>query len=68
MTLLVNGNEKVFQNDLSLRDLLNHLDLQTERSGVALCVNMQVIPREMWDTTGLKEGDRIEIVIAAPGG
>ena len=68
MTLLVNGKEKDFQKDLSLKELINHLDLHTDRSGVALCVNMQVVPKELWNTTDLKDGDRIEIVIAAPGG
>ena len=68
MTLLVNGKEQNFQERLNLKQLLNHLDLQTDRMGLALCVNMQVIPREQWDGTELNEGDRIEIVIAAPGG
>ena len=68
MTLLVNGKEQNFQERLNLKQLLNHLDLQTDRMGLALCVNMQVIPREQWDGKELNEGDRIEIVIAAPGG
>ena len=68
MTLTVNGNKKDFENNLNLKELLNHLDLNTDRNGVALCVNMQVIPKEEWDNTSLSEGDKIEIVIAAPGG
>jgi sulfur carrier protein len=68
MTLIVNGNKKSFDEKLSLKNLLNHLDLQADRKGIAMCVNMQVIPRDFWDTTELNDGDKIEIVIAAPGG
>ena len=68
MTITVNGNKKDFENNLNLKELLNHLELKSERNGIALCVNMQVIPREQWEKTDLKDGDKIEIVIAAPGG
>lgn len=68
MTLLVNGNKKEFNHSLNLQDLLGQLDLQTDRKGLALCVNMQVVPKENWDSTELCDGDKVEIVIAAPGG
>ena len=68
MTLFVNGNRKEFDFSLNLQTLLGQLDLQTDRKGVALCVNMQVIPKENWEETELRDGDKIEIVIAAPGG
>ena len=68
MTLLVNGNKKEFDHSLTLQALLGQLDLQTDRKGVALCVNMQVVPKENWEETELRDGDKVEIVIAAPGG
>ncbi|MCM8539486.1 MAG: sulfur carrier protein ThiS [Lentisphaeraceae bacterium] len=68
MTLFVNGNKKEFDHSLTLQALLGQLDLQTDRKGVALCVNMQVIPKENWEDTELRDGDKVEIVIAAPGG
>ncbi|MCM8525016.1 MAG: sulfur carrier protein ThiS [Lentisphaeraceae bacterium] len=68
MTLLVNGNKKEFDHSITLQALLGQLDLQTDRKGVALCVNMQVIPKENWEETELQDGDKVEIVIAAPGG
>ena len=68
MTLFVNGNKKEFDHSLTLQALLGQLDLQTDRKGVALCVNMQVIPNENWEDTELRDGDKVEIVIAAPGG
>ena len=68
MTLIVNGKEKTFERSLTLQTLMSQLDLQTDRKGVALCLNMQVIPKESWESTELSDGDKIEIVIAAPGG
>jgi sulfur carrier protein len=68
MILIVNGNNKEFQDKLNLTELLDHLDLQTDRKGLALCVNLDVIPKAHWQETELHEGDKIEIVIAAPGG
>ena len=68
MTLFVNGNKNEFDHSLNLQALLGQLDLQTDRKGLALCVNMQVIPKENWEATELCDGDKVEIVIAAPGG
>ena len=68
MTLFVNGNKQEFEQSLNLQSLIDRLDLQADRKGIALCVNMQVIPRNLWELTGLSDGDKVEIVIAAPGG
>ncbi|MCH2207159.1 MAG: sulfur carrier protein ThiS [Lentisphaerales bacterium] len=68
MTLSVNGQEKIVENELTLQLLLTEIELETDRKGIALCVNLQVIPKEAWGKTVLKNNDRIEIVIAAPGG
>lgn len=68
MTLSVNGREKEVCDGSNLTSLLSEMSLETERKGIALCVNLEVIPKENWDSTILKDNDRIEIVIAAPGG
>lgn len=68
MTLSVNGQEKIVKDELSLQELIKDMALETDRKGIALCVNLQVIPKETWGGTVLKNNDRIEIVIAAPGG
>ena len=68
MIITVNGNIKDFKDNLNLKELLSHLELKSDRNGIALCVNMQVIPKEQWEQTGLTDGDKVEIVIAAPGG
>ena len=36
--------------------------------GVAVAVGRAVVPRSMWSSTELRDGDRVEIVTAAAGG
>ena len=68
MTLSVNGQQKIVESEITLQQLINEMELVTNRKGIALCVNLEVIPKDCWDNTILKNDDRIEIVIAAPGG
>lgn len=68
MNLLINGENKEFSAELNLKGLLQSLDIEAERKGLALCLNMEVIPQQNWEATALSDGDRVEIVIAAPGG
>jgi sulfur carrier protein len=36
--------------------------------GVAVAIGREVVPRSMWQSTPLADGDRVEIVTAAAGG
>ncbi len=40
----------------------------TDPQGVAIAVNGRVVRRRDWETTPIREGDRIEIVRAMQGG
>ncbi|MCY4163439.1 MAG: sulfur carrier protein ThiS [bacterium] len=42
--------------------------LAPNQRGVAVAVNQQIVPRSQWPTAQLCDGDRIEILEAAPGG
>lgn len=37
-------------------------------TGVAVAVNDAVVPRADWSTTPLRDGDRVEVLTAVPGG
>jgi len=39
-----------------------------ERRGVAVAVDGEVVPRSAWDATPLREGARVEVVVAVQGG
>ena len=69
MKVLLNGQEFHPSKDKScILDLLNEKGIDSNMPGIALCLNLEVIPKEQWGQTALQDGDRIDLVVAAPGG
>ena len=64
--LVINGNNKTFlcSNDLLL---LNVMNIYIGKN-VAVALNSELVKKDDWLTTKLKEYDRIEIVTPFPGG
>jgi thiamine biosynthesis protein ThiS len=66
MIVVVNGENKEVINSINLSELLKSLDLPTER--VAVELNKEVVRRKNWETTDIKDADKIEIVHFVGGG
>ncbi len=66
MKLLVNGEEKVLADGISVLDMLNALEI--ERRGIAVELNREVVPRGRHEETRLKEGDAVEVIRMVGGG
>jgi sulfur carrier protein len=71
MRLLINGQEQVFANPptravFTLEALIKDLGMKSDR--VAVELNRDIVPREQWPVTLLKDGDRLEIVHFVGGG
>ncbi len=66
MTVRVNGEDRELADGTTLTQLLEQLGLVVE--GVAVALNLYVVPRGELGTTSLSEGDRVEIVRAVGGG
>ena len=66
MKLIINGEERSFENVSSLTSLLQILGLKADR--VAVELNLEIVARGIWDSTFLKDGDRLEIVQFVGGG
>ncbi|MFN7132803.1 MAG: sulfur carrier protein ThiS [Myxococcales bacterium] len=66
MKLLVNGEEAVVPDGLSVSGLLEHLAIRAPR--VAVEVNLDVVKRDRHASHLLQEGDRVEIVSFVGGG
>jgi sulfur carrier protein len=66
MQIWVNGIEKSLPDALTIRQLLNLLELPP--GPVAVEVNRDVVPRVRHDQHILVEGDRIEVVTLVGGG
>lgn len=54
--------------DPPLAEVLAQLGLTPETGGVAVAVNLAVVPRSRWSEHRLAEGDTIEVVTARQGG
>lgn len=66
MRIRVNGDETEVAADASVRSLLVSLEL--DREGVAVAVDLVVVPRSQWDRRGLREGEAVEVICAVGGG
>ncbi len=65
MEITVNGERKTV-GSASILGLLRELDIDPGR--VAVELNMEILPKSNYETTGLNDGDRIEIVHFVGGG
>ncbi|WP_457788189.1 sulfur carrier protein ThiS [Pseudomonas sp. PL-6] len=66
MRIQLNGEPFELPDNQSVADLLARLDLAGRR--VAVELNLDIVPRSQHDSTGLAEGDQVEVVHAIGGG
>ena len=66
MNLFINGDERVLLKVESLGALVDQLGMKSDR--VAIELNREIVPRDQWPETPLKDGDRLEIVHFVGGG
>lgn len=66
ITLQVNGDSQICAPGMSLPQFLESIDLNPRL--VAVEYNGEILHRQFWDTTEIKEGDRLEIVTIVGGG
>lgn len=51
-----------------LRDALCEIGYDPEQQGIAVALNLTVVPRAEWDEVRLGEGDQLDIIGAKQGG
>ena len=67
MLIEINGERReLSQPVIILRDLIEQLSLTPQR--IAVEVNKQIVPRDKWARTTIRDGDQIEIVHFVGGG
>ena len=66
MELTINGEKREIKESQNLADLVKELDIQAPNFAIAL--NQQVVPRSKYDSTAIKDNDKVEIVHAVGGG
>ncbi|MBI1979468.1 MAG: sulfur carrier protein ThiS [Elusimicrobia bacterium] len=66
MKILLNGKETTLPNSLTLKLLLEQLQIQ---SGLVACEhNLKIVRRQDYEHTTIEEGDQIEILQMIGGG
>ena len=63
----INGNIERIEDDSTLASYLQSLGLQN-RKAIAIALNGEVVPRELFPQTKISVGDSLEIVRAIGGG
>jgi len=66
MKLTINGESREFETSLTLRGLLQELDL--EGKPVVVELNREALAPSEFEKRGLAEGDQLEIITIAAGG
>ena len=66
MNILLNEEPIEIIDSSTILDLVTVRDLPV--SGIAVAVNSQIVKRELWETSMLREADRVTIIIATFGG
>ncbi|NJL16196.1 MAG: sulfur carrier protein ThiS [Nitrospira sp.] len=66
MKIQVNGEVRAWRSGTTVADLLQDLDIKTER--VAVELNLEILDRATFDQRLLKDGDRLEILGFIGGG
>ncbi|WP_456449516.1 sulfur carrier protein ThiS [Hydrogenimonas sp.] len=66
MKLIVNGEEKSFDEGVTLAQVIEKLGIADKV--IAAAVNMEVVKKEKWSSFVPKEGDKIELLHFVGGG
>ncbi|HTG74865.1 MAG TPA: sulfur carrier protein ThiS [Terriglobia bacterium] len=66
MTIQVNGESRETGEGQTVAALLQDLDIRADR--VAVELNLEILDRNDFQTRGLREGDRLEILSFIGGG
>ena len=66
MTIQVNGESRGVGDGQTVAALLHELEIRADR--VAVELNLEILDRDEYETRGLREGDRVEILSFIGGG
>ena len=66
MIVVINGEETELADGVSVKELVETLDMKPAR--LAVEVNRRIIRKAEWGSTSLSDGDKVEIVHFVGGG
>ncbi len=66
MMVLVNGKKRVIDSNFGIIDIVK--SFKVEKKYLAVGLNGEFVPKQLYSEIKLKEGDEIEVVSPHPGG
>jgi sulfur carrier protein len=66
MNLIINGEEKTFQEGISLQEIIT--SLQIEDKVMAAAINMEIVKKDAWSTCKPANDDKLELLQFVGGG
>ena len=66
MTIIINGETKEFEENITLLEVLKALSL--EGKVMAAAVNMEIVKQDNWNSYKLKNDDKLELLDFVGGG
>jgi len=66
MNIIINGQDKEFNEGITLETLLKELSLTGKV--MAAAINMDIVKQDQWHTHQLKDGDKVELLDFVGGG
>lgn len=66
MLIEFNGESREVSEPISIGDLLEQANVRSQLCAVEL--NEEILPKQQYDSTQLREGDRVEVVTLVGGG
>lgn len=66
MKITVNGEEREYQDNISLQQLITELNI--EDKVMAAAVNMEIVKKDDWGSYILNDNDRVELLHFVGGG
>jgi sulfur carrier protein len=66
ISVIINGEPRSFDRSLNCSELVGELGLAGRR--IAMERNGEIVPRSQYGLCTLRDGDRLEIVVAVGGG
>jgi sulfur carrier protein len=68
VTIWLNGEARELPDGVKLLDAVEAVGAAAGRSGIAVAVDGEVVPRDRWGDIALSDGQRVEVVHAVQGG
>jgi sulfur carrier protein len=68
MRIVLNGSERDIPRGATVDQAIEAAVASAARTGVAVAVDGEVVPRGEWERTALAEGQRVEVLQAVQGG